>query len=120
MMQQRVKSLGTSRNKATKVVKEDRGLEMHKSIKKRVDESGLEVCKRFVGNSLCGTLKPLSFGDLLVLANAASVAFPREVSRANNGSEKVVAAAAEEYLPPSGVEEHTCKRAKRLNYMVYS
>lgn len=107
-MQQKAKS--TTAAKVLKEAKLNKGLELYQIYKrkKRVNESGLRGCTRFLrNNNLSPTLQHLSFGDLVVLANAASIDGAREVSK------DVVVEAAKEYFPER-VEEGTCKRAKLL------
>ncbi|KAG7587669.1 hypothetical protein ISN44_As07g000480 [Arabidopsis suecica] len=94
MMQQKAKS-----TKALKEAKLNKGLELYKIYKrkKRVNESGLGGCTRFRrNNNLSATLQHLSFGDLVVLANAASIDGAREVSK--------------DVVVTERVEEDTCKQ----------
>ncbi|CAL9237448.1 unnamed protein product [Arabidopsis halleri] len=94
MMQQKAKS--TTAAKFLKEAKLNKGLELYQIYKrkKRVNVSGLGGCTRFLRNNhLSPTLQHLSFGDLVVLANAASIDGAREVSK------DVVVEAAEEYFP---------------------
>ncbi|CAH8255860.1 unnamed protein product [Arabidopsis lyrata] len=94
MMQRKAKS--TTAAKFLKEAKLNKGLELYQIYKrkKRVNESGLGGCTRFLrNNNLSPTLQHLSFGDLVVLANAASIDGAREVSK------DVVVEAAEEYFP---------------------